>query len=114
VLVTGFLLFACTYAGFALATESWMVFALFFVYGMYAAATEGIAKAWVTNLAHDHETATAIGFLTSCQSICTLLASIIAGLLWDGFGAAATFGISAVAALVVALYLKWRVNFPAA
>lgn len=106
VLVTGFLFFACTYAGFAFATESWMVFALFFLYGVYAAATEGVAKAWITNLANERETATAIGFFTSCQSICTLLASIIAGLLWEGFGAAATFGISAAAALAVAMYLR--------
>jgi MFS family permease len=108
VLIAGLLLFAIAYAGFALATDAWMVFALFVVYGLYAAATEGVAKAWITNLAHGNETATAIGFFTSCQSICTLLASVIAGALWAGFGAAATFGISAAAALIAMVYLKWR------
>lgn len=108
VLVAGLLLFAVTYAGFAFVTDAWMVFSLFLVYGLYAAATQGVSKAWITNLARSNETATAIGFFTSCQSICTLLASIIAGLLWAGFGAAATFGIAAVAALVAMLYLKLR------
>lgn len=108
VLVAGLLLFAITYAGFAVANEAWMVFALFFLYGLYAAATEGVAKAWITNLAKGNETATAIGFFTSCQSICTLLASVIAGALWAGFGAAATFGITAAAALIAMLYLRWR------
>ncbi len=107
VLVTGLLFFAITYAGFAVATETWTIFGLFLIYGLYAGATDGVAKAWITNLAHDHETATAIGFFTSCQSICTLLASIIAGLIWDGFGSAATFGISAIAAVIAMLYLRW-------
>jgi MFS family permease len=110
VMITGFFFFALTYAGFAFATGSWMVFALFFLYGLYAAATEGVAKAWITNLAQEHETATAIGFFTSCQSICTLLASILAGLIWDGFGAAVTFAVSAAAALVVAVYLRLRIS----
>ena len=108
VLVAGLLLFVITYAGFAVANQAWMVFALFFVYGLYAAATEGVAKAWITNLARGGETATAIGFFTSCQSICTLLASVIAGALWAGFGAAATFGITAAAALIAMLYLRWK------
>lgn len=110
VLVAGLLLFALTYAGFAFVTQTWMVFALFLVYGLYAAATEGISKAWITSLANKTETATAIGFFTSCQSICTLLASLIAGLLWSGFGAPATFTITAVAALIAMAYLKWKTN----
>jgi MFS family permease len=110
VLVAGLMLFAVTYAGFAFVTQAWMVFALFLIYGLYAAATEGVAKAWITNLAHGNETATAVGFFTSCQSICTLLASVIAGSLWAGFGAVATFSISAAAALIAMLYLRWRAN----
>ena len=108
VFIVGLLCFSVTYAGFAIATESWMVFALFFVYGLYAAATQGIARAWITNLAHDHLTATAIGFFTSCQSICTLLASIIAGLTWAQFGPVYVFGISAIAAFVVLVYFRLR------
>lgn len=109
VLVMGLVFFAITYAGFAVATETWSIFALFFVYGLYAGATDGVGKAWITNLANERETATAIGFFTSCQSICTLLASIIAGLLWSGFGAGATFAVSAVAAVGVAMYLRWAI-----
>ncbi|HYC28038.1 MAG TPA: MFS transporter, partial [Chitinophagaceae bacterium] len=112
VLVTGLVFFAVTYAGFAMATNTWTIFALFFVYGLYAGATDGVGKAWITNLANEGETATAIGFFTSCQSICTLLASIIAGVIWDGFGAAATFAVSAAAAVGVAMYLRWAIRSP--
>ena len=109
----GLLLFAITYAGFAVATETWMVFALFLVYGLYAAATEGIAKAWITNLAHENLTATAIGFFTSCQSICTLFASIIAGFAWAHFGAVYAFILSAAASFGVMVYFSLQASLSA-
>lgn len=112
IFVAGLILFAVTYAGFAFATEAWMVFALFFCYGLYAAATEGIAKAWITNLAHGERTATSIGFFTSCQSICALLASTMAGLLWTWQGATITFGIAALVAVAVMIYFSLNVTTP--
>ena len=57
------LLFAIVYAGFAFQPSTIVIFVLFFIYGIYAAATEGVAKAWITNIAHNTNTATAIGFL---------------------------------------------------
>ena len=108
VFMAGLLFFAITYAGFAVADQKWMVFALFVVYGLYAAATQGIARAWITNLAHDHLTATAIGFFTSGQSICTLMASIIAGFAWEQFGAMYAFILSAVASFGVMVYFSFQ------
>jgi sugar phosphate permease len=74
------------------------------LYGIYAAATEGITKAWITNLSHGQNTATAVGFYTSCESICALLASVVAGWLWVRFGSTVTFIVTASGALAVALY----------
>ncbi|HKP32337.1 MAG TPA: MFS transporter [Chitinophagaceae bacterium] len=102
--IAGLFLFVIVYTGFAFATETWMIYALFTVYGIFAAATEGIAKAWITNLAHEKNTATAIGFYTSCESICALLASIIAGAIWTGFGALPTFILTAAIAVIVIFY----------
>ncbi|HET9053070.1 MAG TPA: MFS transporter, partial [Cyclobacteriaceae bacterium] len=104
VFIFGLMFFVLVYAGFAFVNKPWMVFGLFFFYGLYAAATEGIAKAWITNLAHETRTATAVGFFTSCQSICTLLASIVAGLLWAGFGPVVVFSLSAAITLALVLY----------
>ena len=108
IFMAGLLFFAITYAGFAVADQTWMVFVLFVVYGLYASATQGIARAWISNLAHDHLTATAIGFFTSCQSICTLLASIIAGLAWNELGATYAFILSAVASFGVIIYFGFQ------
>lgn len=110
VFFSGLLVFALVYFLFGITNSGYMIFGAFFLYGIYAAATEGITKAWITNIAHHTNTATAIGFYTSCESICTLLASIIAGAIWTSWGSSATFFVTAAAALVALLYLFLRVK----
>jgi sugar phosphate permease len=55
-------------------------------------------------MAHTTNTATAIGFYTSCESICALLASVIAGAIWDNLGSSITFFTTSVTAVVVIFY----------
>lgn len=105
VFFSGLLLFALAYFLFGLTHSAMIIFGAFFLYGLYAAATEGISKAWITNMAHGSNTATAIGFYTSCQSICTLLASVLAGALWSFLGSSITFYVTAAAAVLVLIYL---------
>ncbi|WP_373541497.1 MFS transporter [Chamaesiphon sp.] len=106
VLVSGLILFAIVYLGMAYAESSLIFLALFFLYGIYAAATEGIAKAWITNLCSQSNTATAIGTYTAFQSIATLLASSLAGLIWFYAGAPTTFLLSGITALIVSVYIS--------
>jgi MFS family permease len=112
VFLSGLVLFAGVYAGFAFNPSIQVIFVLFLVYGVYAAATEGVAKAWITNNTQKENTATAIGFYTSCESICALTASVVAGAIWSGAGSFYTFIITASAALLVAVYflLTFRNN----
>ena len=102
--IAGLFLFALVYTGFAFDPSIKTIFILFALYGVFSAATDGISKAWITNIAHNKNTATAVGFYTSCQSICTLGASTIAGLIWDELGSAYTFSITAGIAFLVMLY----------
>lgn len=111
IFLMGLFLFALVYLGFAVVSSTVIVFVLFFLYGAYAAATEGITKAWITNMAHDKNTATAIGFYTSCESVCTLLASSIAGALWAGFGSFYTFGITAIISFFVFIYFLLAIRY---
>jgi MFS family permease len=104
IFIIGLMMFAIVYGGFAFHPSVVVIFILFFIYGIYAAATEGIVKAWITNIAHNTNTATAVGFYTSCQSVCSLLASIIAGFIWSSFGASFTFGATAFIAFSVIIY----------
>ncbi len=100
----GIVAFAMVYALVAFNTSTVMFFILFFLYGVYAAATEGVAKAWITNVSNKSDTATAIGTFTAFQSICTLLASSLAGLIWYRYGAATTFCITALASTILLIY----------
>ena len=108
VFVTGLVLFAVVYGFFGTATVTLILFTAFFIYGIYAAATESIAKAWITNIAHGTATATAIGFYTSCQSLCSLLASALAGLLWSSISSNAAFLFSAITAALLAIYFLFQ------
>lgn len=103
-IASGLILFALVYTGFAFNPSVSVIFLLFAIYGVYAAATEGVVKAWITNLSHEQNTATAIGFYTSAESVCSLFASIIAGAIWTGFGSTYTFLITGIVAFVVAIY----------
>ena len=108
VFVGGLVLFALVYAGFAFDLSIGGIFALFFVYGVYAAATDGVIKAWITNIAHNKNTATAVGFYTSCQSICTLLASTIAGAVWTYMGSIFAFISTAAITIGVLIFFVVR------
>ena len=101
----GLLLFAAVYAGMAFAHTSYAFIGLFFLYGIYAAATEGVAKAWISNISAKKDTATAIGTYTAFQSLAALLASSLAGGIWYWKGSGATFLLSAVVALGIAVYV---------
>lgn len=114
VFIFGLLLFVIVYTGFAFATSTAAVYILFAVYGLYASATEGIAKAWITNYAHEKNTATAIGFYTSLQSITAFAASSVAGIIWQTGGSNYVFGVAAILTLISAVYLslqKYQAQF---
>ena len=105
VLVLGLVVFSIVYSSMAFAHGFWIFGLIFFLYAIYAASTESVAKAWISNICEKSETATAIGFFTSLSSICTLLASVLAGFLWYSFSPAVTFIISGVGVGLVAIYL---------
>jgi MFS family permease len=105
IFIAGLVLFAIVYGGIIFAASVPILLALFFLYGVYAASTEGISKAWISNIVSKNEVATAIGFYTGMQSIYTLLASSLAGWLWYAFSPATTFGVSAIGAVFTVFYL---------
>jgi MFS family permease len=76
------------------------------VYGLYAAATDGVAKALLVQTVPSSEVATAMGTYTSFQSLATLLSSLLTGLLWYTLGPTTTFIILASLALLAWLYMS--------
>jgi len=104
IFVIGLTLFATVYFGMAINTNTYFFFGLFFLYGIYAAATEGISKAWISNITEKKDTATAIGTFSGLQSICTMLASSLTGLIWFQFGATTAFMLTAIVTVFVFVY----------
>ena len=105
IFVIGLILFSLVYLGMSANTNLYLFFVLFFLYGIYASATEGISKAWISNITDKKDTATAIGTFSGLQSICAMIASSMAGIIWFKFGGAITFLITAIATIFVVLYI---------
>lgn len=110
IFIFGLSLFALVYFGMSTGTNFYTLTGLFFLYGIYAASTEGISKAWISNITDKKDTATAIGTYSGFQSICTMIASSLAGLIWYTFGAAATFITAGVATVLVICYFIFVVK----
>jgi MFS family permease len=100
---SGLLVFSIVYFGFAFINETFFIWIFFAFYGLYAAATEGVSKAWISDLVPDEMRGSAIGLMTMLSSFAIMLGSITAGFLWDQFGAIVPFLISAVVSLIVGI-----------
>ncbi|WP_413997631.1 MFS transporter [Flavobacterium sp. W1B] len=103
-LILGIGIFSIVYFGMGFNHSIPIFIGLFSLYGIYAAATEGISKAWISNISDKEDIATAIGTYSTFQSIFTMLASSLAGIIWYQFGAKATFIVTGVASFLVMLY----------
>lgn len=103
-LILGIFLFSVVYIFIPFVNSNWVYYLLFSVYGISISAIEGNSKALVSNIANKEETATAIGFLTSFQSIATLLASSIAGFLWSAINPVVPFLLSGIVAFFCSVY----------
>ncbi len=102
VLLTGFLLFSAVYLFFALIHSSLFLWLLFPVYGLYMALTEGVGKAYISNLVPPEKTGTAFGVYHTIIGITTFFASLFAGLLWTYIGVSAPFIFGSIMAVISA------------
>jgi len=103
-LILGFIIYAGVYVGLAYASGLFWLYTLLFFYGIYAASTESVAKAWISNICDKKDTATAIGTYTGWQSIFTMLASTLAGWVWLTFGSEAAFLSTSLGVALVTFY----------
>lgn len=102
----GLILFSMVYFGFAFIPDIYLLWMLFALYGVYAASTEGISKAWISDLISDESRGTAIGLATLIMGICVMLGSFLTGILWDKFGSQIPFIISASVSLILS-FIVW-------
>jgi MFS family permease len=77
------------------------------VYGVYIAATDGVGKALVSDLSPGHERATGQGAFKLATGAGSVVASLIAGVLWQAVGPGAVFALGAGAAVAALVALAW-------
>ncbi len=105
VFIAGIAIFSVVYFGMSINTNVYTFFGLFFLYGIYASATEGISKAWISTISKKEDIATAIGTYSGMQSICAMLASSLTGFIWYQFGSGTAFITTGIFTLAVILYM---------
>jgi MFS family permease len=104
-IVTGYLIYAAVYAGFAFLRTPHLVWFLFAVYGTYYSLTEGVMKAWIADLAPGDARASVFGVFNWVVGFAAFPASFLAGWIWQHFSPAAPFAFSSALAMVAALLL---------
>ncbi|HEY8668709.1 MAG TPA: MFS transporter [Tepidisphaeraceae bacterium] len=82
VIIAGWLTYAAVYAGFAVTKSPVAPWVLLGVYGLYQAFTEGVSKAFVSDVVPSHQRAGAIGLYYTASGLGQLIASLLAGVLW--------------------------------
>ena len=108
-LVAGYGAYALFYAAMGgLQGGGLTLFALFGFYGLFMAATEGVEKALVADLAPANRRGAAFGWFHLTAGVGLLPASLAFGWLYEGLSPAVAFGFSAsCAALAAVLLLVW-------
>ena len=107
ILLASFVIFLIAYLGFALTQNIFLVAALFVFYGLYQGIFRAVGKAFASDFVPDHLRASGVGWYSTTVGLLQLVASIVAGLLWDRIGHAAVFYYGAIFAVVgsIALFL---------
>jgi len=104
-IVSGWVLYAAVYAGFAFVSNEVSVWVLFLIYGIYFGLAEGAEKALVADLVRPEQRGTGYGLYNLAFGITVFPASLLMGALWDWRGAKTAFLVSATLGATAALLL---------
>jgi MFS family permease len=104
-IVSGWLIYAFIYLGFAFASAWWHVWILYAGYGLYYGAFLGASSALIADLVPDYLRGTAYGIFNAALGVVAFPASLLAGLLWDWYGPVAPFLVGGALALLATIGL---------
>jgi MFS family permease len=105
-LVVGCGILALANGVLALASSPVLLIVGALLWGLHMGFTEGVLAAMVANSAPKDLRGSAFGIFNMLRGLVLLVASVIAGLLWDKVGPQATFGFASVLA-VVTVFALW-------
>jgi MFS family permease len=99
-LLASFLIFLLAYLGFGLTRNIFLIAGLFIFYGIHQGIFRAVGKALASDLVPDDLRASGIGWYSTTVGLSQLIASVVAGSLWDRVGHAAVFYYGAVFAAI--------------
>ena len=105
IVLLGYVSYLVMSLGFAVATVKWEVSALFVLYGIFYSIDEAQSRAFIADVEPERR-ATAIGVYNFVTGGIYLLASSLAGVLWQ-LGPQVVFMLAALMAAMAALALVW-------
>lgn len=105
VLIAGYIIYAVVYYGFGVTTHTGTIIALFALYGLYSASTDGVQKAFVSDIIDKNKQGTGLGIYNALLGITLLPASLIAGLLYDKVNSSVPFYFGASTAILSAVLM---------
>jgi MFS family permease len=105
VLLAGFVTCAIAYFGLARTTSIPLVATLFLLYGSFQGIFRAVGKAFASDFVPEGLRASAVGWYSTTVGVTGLVASVVAGLLWDRVGPAAVFYYGALTAAAGSLAL---------
>jgi MFS family permease len=113
ILIVGFLIYAVVYYGFGITKSIGAIIALFALYGLYSAATDGIMKAFISDMIDNNKKGTGLGIYNALLGVTLLPASLIAGSLYDKVNSSVPFYFGAATAaasaiLMLIFFLKYK------
>jgi len=104
-IVSGWILYAAVYAGFAFVSNQVSVWILFLIYGIYFGLVEGAEKALVADLVRPEQRGTAYGLYNLAFGITVFPASLLMGAVWEWRGPQTAFLLSAALGATAAFLL---------
>ncbi|HZC23946.1 MAG TPA: MFS transporter [Candidatus Binatia bacterium] len=107
ILLAAFLIFFVAYFGFARARSVVAIAVLFVFYGLFQGIFRSVGKALALDFVPEHLRASAVGWYSTAVGLLALVASFVAGLLWDHVGHAAVFYYGAISAIAGSFGLLW-------
>jgi MFS family permease len=109
ILLASFIIFVIAYSGFALTQDVFLIAVLFAFYGLYQGIFRTVGKALAIDCVPEQRRASGVGWYNATVGLTGLVASIVAGLLWDQIGHAAVFAFGAAFAVAGSILLLFLV-----
>jgi MFS family permease len=92
-------IFFVAYLGFARMRSVVAIAILFIFYGLFQGIFRSVGKAFASDFVPEHLRASGVGWYSTTVGLLGLVASVVAGLLWDRVGHAVVFYFGALFAI---------------